>query len=108
DSPLAEVAADVLRETTVAWDAVQPSAALDATWRLIREANSMLEAAEPWKAEPGPEVDAVLGDALEVLRIVSILSSPALTRATSEECRRIGLPGGPADRQRPAAAEWGG
>ena len=54
------------------------SLALEATWRLIREANALLEATEPWKAEPGPEVDGVLGDALEALRLVAILASPAL------------------------------
>ncbi|MEO6627375.1 MAG: methionine--tRNA ligase, partial [Aquihabitans sp.] len=81
-SPLIDAAATAVREATVAWDAVQPSVALEATWRLIREANAMLEDAEPWKAEPGPEVDGVLGDALEVLRLVSILASPALTRGS--------------------------
>ncbi len=108
DSPLAAVAAECLREATEAWDAVQPSQALEATWRLIREANAMLEVAEPWKAEPGPEVDGVLGDALEVLRLVSILASPALTRATGEVWRRIGLPGSPTDHTLPDAAAWGG
>ena len=108
DSPLAAVAADCLRDATEAWDAVQPSHALDATWRLIREANALLEEAEPWKAEPGPEVDGVLGDALEVLRLVSILASPALTRSTAEVWRRIGLPGAPADQRLPEAAAWGG
>ena len=78
DSPLAAVAADAYAATAAAWDAVQPSVALDATWRLIREANALLEATEPWKAEPGPEVDGVLGDALEVLRLVAILASPAM------------------------------
>ena len=89
------------RDAAAAWDAVQPSVALEATWRLIREANALLEAAEPWKAEPGPEVDGVLGDALEVLRLVAILASPALTRAAGEVWRRIGL-----ERlaRRPAAA----
>ena len=66
--------------------ASRPSMALEATWRLIREANAHLEANEPWKAEPGPEVDAVLGDALEVLRIVAILASPGHARR-----RRRGL-----------------
>ncbi len=61
-----------------AWDVVAPSRALDATWQLIRATNAYLEANEPWKAEPGPEVDAVLGDALEALRIVAILASPAI------------------------------
>ena len=59
DSPLAAVAAEVYaddgrrRGTTS-----RPSIALEATWRLIREANAHLEANEPWKLEPGPEVDA--------------------------------------------------
>ncbi|MDQ1401793.1 MAG: methionyl-tRNA synthetase [Actinomycetota bacterium] len=107
-SPLAAVAAEVYGAVAAAWDAISPSDALDATWRLIRETNAALEAAEPWKADPGPEVDAVLGDALEVLRIVSILASPALPTAPAEVWRRIGLPGRPAEQRLPHAAEWGG
>jgi methionyl-tRNA synthetase len=108
DSPLAAVAAEVLHETTRAWANVQPSVALEATWRLIREANAHLEANEPWKAEPGPEVDAVMGDALEVLRIVAILASPAVPRSTAEVWRRIGLSGAPDEQRLPGAAAWGG
>lgn len=107
DSPLAAIAAEAYADAAAAWDAVQPSVALEATWRLIREANAMLEAAEPWKAEPGPEVDAVLGDALEVLRLVCVLASPALTRASVEAWRRIGLPGRPDEQRLPEAAAWG-
>ena len=108
DSPLAAVAAEVVAETRSAWDAVQPSVALDSTWRLIREANAMLEAAEPWKAEPGPEVDGVLGDAIEVLRLVAVLASPALTRAAGEVWSRIGLSGSPTDRTLEEVEGWGG
>jgi methionyl-tRNA synthetase len=53
-------------------------------------------------------VDAVLGDALEVLRIVAVLASPALTRSAAEIWRRIGLPGSPLDAHLPNAARWGG
>ena len=77
-SRLAGVAAEVLAETPAAWDAGAPHLALESTWRLIRETNAELEPAEPWKAEPGPAVDAVLGSALEVLRIVSVLVVPAM------------------------------
>jgi methionyl-tRNA synthetase len=97
-----------LAEVADAWDRISPSEALEASWRLVREANAALEAAEPWKAEPGPAVDAVLGDALEVLRIVAILAAPALTRASQEIWRRIGLPGKVADQRLPEAAAWGG
>jgi methionyl-tRNA synthetase len=108
NSPLTPIAADVLVEATRGWNAIAPSQALDATWRLLREANAYLEANEPWKADPGPDVDAVLGDALEVLRIVAILASPAIPRSTAEVWRRIGLSGVPSDQRLPDAAAWGG
>ena len=108
DSPLAAVAAEVVSSTLAAWEAVAPSVALDHTWRLIREANSLLEDTEPWKADPGPEVDAVLGDALEVLRLVAILASPAVPNASAEIWRRIGMEGDVSDQRLPEAAIWGG
>ena len=108
DSPLAAIAAEAYEATAAAWQDVAPSIALDATWRIIRETNAFLETNEPWKMEPGPAVDAVMGDALEAVRIVSILASPAIPAAAAEAWRRIGLPGGPADQRLPAAAAWGG
>ncbi|MDZ7732029.1 MAG: class I tRNA ligase family protein [Acidimicrobiia bacterium] len=78
DSPLVGTLAAVYEEAEQAWARVQPSVALEATWRLIHEANAHLEEHEPWKAEPGPDVDAVLGTALEALRIVAVLAWPAL------------------------------
>jgi methionyl-tRNA synthetase len=108
DSPLSAVAAEVYAATAAAWDALQPHEALEQTWRLIRETNAHLESNEPWKAEPGPAVDAVLGDALEVLRIVSILASPAMPSTVQEIWRRIGLPGSPGEQRLPEAAAWGG
>jgi methionyl-tRNA synthetase len=108
DSPLAAAAAEAYAAAAAAWARVQPAEALDATWRLVREANAHLEANEPWKADPGPAVDAVLGDALEVLRIVAVLAAPAIPDASQELWRRIGLPGSPVDQRLPDAASWGG
>ncbi|HEY8527316.1 MAG TPA: methionine--tRNA ligase [Acidimicrobiales bacterium] len=108
DSPLAEVAAEAYRGAAEGWANIAPSAALEATWKLIRETNAHLEANEPWKLDPGPKVDAILGDALEAVRIVSILASPAIPGACQEAWRRIGLPGSPTDRLLPEAVEWGG
>jgi methionyl-tRNA synthetase len=107
-SPLAAVAAEVVRDATDAWERFRPDEALEATWRLIREANAHLEANEPWKAEPGPDVDRVLGDALEVLRIVAILASPAIPSTAREIWSRIGLDGAPDDQRVPDAVAWGG
>jgi methionyl-tRNA synthetase len=108
DSPLAPVAAEAYEVAARAWDEFAPSQALEATWRLVRETNALLEATEPWKMDPGPEVEAVLGDALEALRIVSVLASPAIPAASEEAWRRIGLPGSPSDQRLPEAAAWGG
>jgi len=107
-SALAAVAAETYRVAAEAWERIAPSEALDATWRLVRETNVALEVAEPWKAEPGPAVDAVLGDALEVLRILAVLVTPALPRAGQEIWRRIGMDGSVADQRLPGSAAWGG
>jgi len=74
----------------------------------VRETNALLEANEPWKADPGPEVDGVMGDALEALRIVAVLASPAIPRSCAEIWRRIGLAGRPTDERVPGAVAWGG
>ena len=106
--PLAEAAARAYEEAARAWERVAPSEALEATWRLIREANAYLEAHEPWKMAPGEAVATVLGDALEALRIVTLLASPAMPGACAEVWRRLGLPGSPEEQRLPAAAAWGG
>jgi methionyl-tRNA synthetase len=108
DSALAEVAAEAYDATADGWADVAPSRALEATWRLVREANAHLEAHEPWKMDPGPDLDAVLGDALEVLRIVCVLASPALPGSVQEIWRRIGLEGRADEQILPAAVTWGG
>lgn len=107
DSPLAAVVAEAYAKTAEAWGKVQASIALDATSRIVRETNEYLQATEPWKLEPGPEVDAVMGDALEALRIATILMTPAIPEAAEKAWNRIGLEGSPADQRLPDAAIWG-
>ena len=107
DSPLADAAAEAVAGTIAGWADVQPSRALDATWSLIRATNAYLEANEPWKAEPGAAVDAVMGDALEALRIVTVLASPALPATCQAVWQRLGLPGQVSDQRLPDAAAWG-
>jgi len=107
-SRLQTVAGAAVEETTRAWADAQPHVALEATWRLIHETNAELEATEPWKAEPGPATDAVLGSALEALRIVALLAAPAMPDASAEIWRRLGLDGRPEDCRVPEDAAWGG
>jgi methionyl-tRNA synthetase len=107
NSPLAEIAATAVAETSQSWAAVQPSKALEATWKLIGATNSYLEDNEPWKMEPGDAVNTVMGDALEALRIVTILANPALPTTTQEIWNRIGLTGNITDLRIHADTKWG-
>jgi methionyl-tRNA synthetase len=110
-SPLAAAAAEIVPEVRRHWTEHAPHEALEATWRLIRAANAELEAVEPWKLDPGPAVDAVLADALEVLRIVAVLISPVMPATSAEIWRRLGLEGSPSAPGNVApggAVTWGG
>jgi len=108
---LSEVAAEVVAACRDAWQRFAAHEALEATWRLVHAANSELESTEPWKLPPGSTVDAVLGDALEALRIVAVLVSPVMPGAAAEIWERIGLQGRP-DEPGAAGASgrlaWGG
>jgi methionyl-tRNA synthetase len=105
-TPMAAISDEIVNEVRESWRRGAPQEALEATWRLVRETNAALENAEPWKMDPGPEVDGVLGDALEVLRIVSILASPAIPEIAAQIFSRIGLEGRP-DRPGRAAMVGG-
>ncbi|MBM3674418.1 MAG: methionine--tRNA ligase [Actinobacteria bacterium] len=79
-------------------------------WQLIKEANAYIEAREPWrlhKVGDRTAAEAVLGDCLEVLRVIALLASPVIPRAAGELWRRLGLPGTPEDQRLPDAAAWG-
>ena len=108
DSPLAEAAAAAYDGAKAGWDNVAPSKALESTWSLIRATNAYLEANEPWKLEPGSALEAVMGDALEALRIVSVLAFPAIPQTAQTIWERIGLTSNLADERLPGAASWGG
>jgi methionyl-tRNA synthetase len=49
-----------------------------------------------------------MGDALEVLRLVAVLATPAVPTTCQAVWERIGLPGDVADQRVPEAAAWGG
>jgi methionyl-tRNA synthetase len=90
-----------------AWEEFAPHRALEATWSLIGATNAYLETLAPWKMEPGEQVDAVMGDALEAIRIVAILVSPAMPGVAEEIARRVGLTDSPATAPFSRFAEWG-
>jgi methionyl-tRNA synthetase len=91
DGRLAEAAAEVAPAAARAWSQLQPAVALKTTWRLLREADALLDYTEPWRLEPGHAVDEVLGACAEALRLASLLAYPAIPGSASEIWRRLGL-----------------
>ena len=107
-SALCTAAADEVARAEAAYEKAAPHEALEAVLRLVRATNAELESVAPWKKEPGPEVDAVLGDSLEVLRLCAVLVSPVLLEAAPEIWSRLGLAGSPGAPGEASALAWGG
>ncbi len=106
-SPLRESAALAVARSAEAWNAFAPQSALEATWELIGATNAYLEDRAPWKMEAGSALDFVMGDALEAIRLIAILVSPAMPKVSQEIWRRIGLDGAPNDEAFATSSTWG-
>jgi methionyl-tRNA synthetase len=107
DSTLRLDAERAISGSATAWEEFAPQSALEATWGLIGATNAYLELQAPWKMEPGDALDAVMGNALEAIRLVAILASPAMPKVCEEIWRRIGLDGSPTQELFSTSAVWG-
>jgi methionyl-tRNA synthetase len=110
DGPLRQQAETTLPTMEAAMTRLDFSNAFGAVWDLIRTANAYIEDRQPWalnKAGDSAAVAAVLGDCLEALRLVALLASPLIPRASAELWRRLGLPARPEDQRLPEVATWG-
>src|SRR5580693_6818538 len=69
DSALKGAAEEAIETAAQAWEHFAPQRALEATFDLVSATNVYLEAHAPWKMESGEDVNAVMGDALEAIRL---------------------------------------
>jgi methionyl-tRNA synthetase len=110
DGPLVDATARAFAAMEEHARALDFTSAFGALWQLIKDANAYIEDRQPWALEKQGDagaVAAVLGDCLEVLRVVALLASPVIPHAAAELWRRLGLPGSPEDQRLPGAAAWG-
>jgi methionyl-tRNA synthetase len=80
-SPLAATADNAIAAARTAWLAFQPSRALEATWKLVAEANAFIDQTKPWalaKDGKNAELAEVLGSLQAVLWTIRNLVAPAL------------------------------
>jgi methionyl-tRNA synthetase len=97
NSVLRATAESTIADVRAAWGRFSPQAALEATWSLIGATNAYLETNAPWK----------MGDALEVIRLVAVLITPAMPGVAEEIWRRIGLSDTPTSTLFDESARWG-
>jgi methionyl-tRNA synthetase len=67
---LEAAAVDAITSTTAAYEALAPSRALEATWKLVREANRYVDGTQPWTLAKDPLKADVLAHVLHELAVV--------------------------------------
>jgi len=91
-----------------AWDDMQPSRALEATWSMIRAGNKYLDRTAPWKlikAGQVAEPREILSNTSELIRRAAQLVGPVMPEASRELLRQLGRE---QDCGLWPAVEWGG
>ncbi len=86
-------ASQSVQTATQAWEDMQPSRALEATWTMIRAANVYLDRTAPWKLKKAGqlhELREVLSTTCEVIRRAALMITPAMPAAGREVLRQIG------------------
>jgi methionyl-tRNA synthetase len=81
NADLRRVAGEAVRDARVAWEGFAPSKALEATWRLVREANRYIDVSQPWalaKAGDAAKLGHVLHSMVAALWTLRRLIAPAL------------------------------
>jgi len=107
---IAATAAKASDEVMRAFEALQPSAALEATWTLVKRANRYVEETKPWTLAKDPSqasrLDTVLTTLLECARLAGSWAWPAIPRKAEELWLGLGLadsPGKPLASSEPAS-----
>jgi methionyl-tRNA synthetase len=89
-------ALDAITNTTAAYEAIAPSRALEAAWKLVRDANRYVDATQPWTLAKDPlratELAHVLHLLAVVIDIIGGLVSPVLPTAGTTLRDWVGLP----------------
>jgi methionyl-tRNA synthetase len=113
---LAEIAAGLPARLEARMEALDFSGALEDIWRLVGRANKYVEEARPWdlnkEEATRPELNAVLYNLAEALRILAYAAYPFVPDACRSLARQLGVQPpselGPGSRLLADAATWGG
>lgn len=104
--------AETLAAVADAIDALNPNAALDAIWRLVREANRFVEVQAPWHlakdASKRAELEVTIYALLETMRQLSVLLFPVIPSKARAIWQQLGASGSPEEIHLDDLKLWGG
>jgi methionyl-tRNA synthetase len=108
---LKSVALEVYREYNEAMQRYEFHNAVASVWRLIHAANLYIQESKPWDLfkEPArqPELDQVLYESCESLRITALLLHPILPATAAKIWQQLGIADPIETQTLQAAGEWG-
>ncbi len=111
DKPLEQNATHIAGAVKRDYDDCRFSDAVQEIWQIISQVDFMLVQQKPWArvTEPSerPAIGAVLRDAAEAIRFVTVLAHPVIPEATQKIWEQLGQPGRLAE-QRIDQLQWGG
>lgn len=108
---LAEKARGLFSAFDRAMDALDFSGAMGLVWDLVKRANKYIDEAAPWalaKRGDQAQVDAVMYQLLETLRLAASYLCPVMPGTTPRILAQLGTPEPARLLRFPIAAEWGG
>ena len=92
---LRRVAVDTVREAAEAFETYAPSRALEAIWRLVREANRYVDTTQPWKLAKDParrgELEHATHTYLEALYWAARMVAPVMPDKAADILAQLGL-----------------
>ena len=103
DTSVARLAQEVITQTGAAFENLEFSRGLEATWSLQSTVDKLIVENKPWTlaergdAESKAQLDRTLYTAAEALRICAALLYPVLPASTEKIWRQLGMPGSPGD-----------
>jgi methionyl-tRNA synthetase len=95
DADWLEAKRETIARVEEAMDQLRFSVALTEIWQLVRFGNRLIEQKQPWELakheEKRGQLDIVLVELLEILRVTSVLIQPFMTQTPKKMWERLGL-----------------
>ena len=111
DTELQATFESVVAEMKAAVEDVSPHMALKAAWRFVRKANAYVEEVAPWalakREDERRRLEVVLYNLVDTLRLLCLLTGPALPTAAAELSNRLGATTPLAQQTLGAHGRWG-